>query len=241
MPNDFFRFKQFTIKQRHCAMKVCTDSCILGAWTAIRLKNAHEVLDIGSGTGLLALMLAQKSNARIEGIEYDAEAFAVSTENISQSDWADRIQLFNGDIREFTFPHPFDFIISNPPFFESDLRSPKQKKNNAKHSDTLSLEELIRSIRTSLKQSGSFSLLLPFHRTDYFENLASVNGFYLQEKIIIRQTVAHQIFRSILLFSYHKAESILQEELVIKESAGKYSTAFIELMKDYYEERAFSA
>ena len=221
-------------------MKVCTDSCILGAWTSIRLKTAQEVLDIGSGTGLLSLMVAQKSTARIVGIEYDAEAFAQSFENISQSDWADRIKIFEGDIREFTFPQGYDFIISNPPFFESDLRSPQQKKNESKHSETLSLEELIRSIRASLKQSGSFSILLPFHRTDYFENLAALNGFHLQEKMIIRQTHAHPPFRSILLFNYQKVASVLRNELVIKESTGKYSAAFMELMKDYYEERAFS-
>ncbi|HCL83101.1 MAG TPA: tRNA methyltransferase, partial [Chitinophagaceae bacterium] len=129
MSNSFFRFKKFTIQQDRCAMKVCTDSCILGAWTAGRLQGAARVLDIGTGTGLLPLMLAQKTGATLDTIESDPEAVVQAGENIRQSPWAGRIRLLAGDVRTYPFTSFYDFIIANPPFFESDLRSPVDKKN----------------------------------------------------------------------------------------------------------------
>lgn len=215
-------------------MKVCTDSCILGAWTTTHSASAKKMLDIGTGTGLLPLMLAQKSNAKIDAIDWDAESCAQALENCSQSPWSDRIQIFEGDARQYHFPSAYDFIISNPPFFESDLRSPIQKKNLAKHDESLTLDELIWVIRSSLLPTGGFSILLPFHRTGYFEELAVSNGFFLREKLIVRQSPSHPPFRSILLYSCQKPEEFVLNELIIKDEAGKYSSEFKMLMKDYY-------
>ena len=249
MPNSYFRFKQFTIHQDRCAMKVCTDSCILGAWTALRIngvrnkpdngvKNISEgqvsnILDIGTGTALLPLMLAQKTNARIDTIEYDPETCLQAGENIRLSPWADRIQLLEGDVRDYIFPTAYDYIITNPPFFESDLRSPEQKKNMAKHNDSLTLEILTSLIRSNLQPDGAFSILLPFHRNDYFKKLAGENGFFLQEELILKQTPSHAPFRSVLLFSNKESQKIIYEELTIKKE-GKYSAEFKVLMQDYY-------
>jgi len=249
MPNSYFRFKQFTIHQDRCAMKVCTDSCILGAWTALRinevrnnpgngLKNLTEgkvgnILDIGTGTALLSLILAQKTNARIDTIEYDPETCLQAGENIRLSPWADRIQLLEGDVRDYIFPTAYDFIITNPPFFESDLRSPEQKKNMAKHNESLTLEILTSLIRSNLQPDGAFSILLPFHRNDYFKKLAGENGFFLQEELILKQTPSHAPFRSVLLFSNKESQKIIYEELTIK-IEGKYSAEFKVLMQDYY-------
>jgi len=249
MPNSYFRFKQFTIHQDRCAMKVCTDSCILGAWTALRInevrnnpgngvKNITEgkvgnILDIGTGTALLSLILAQKTNARIDTIEYDPETCLQAGENIRLSPWADRIQLLEGDVRDYIFPTAYDFIITNPPFFESDLRSPEQKKNMAKHNESLTLEILTSLIRSNLQPDGAFSILLPFHRNDYFKKLAGENGFFLQEELILKQTPSHAPFRSVLLFSNKESQKIIYEELTIK-IEGKYSAEFKVLMQDYY-------
>jgi tRNA1Val (adenine37-N6)-methyltransferase len=215
-------------------MKVCTDSCILGAWTAKRLHEAKRILDIGTGTGLLPIMLAQNSNATIGCIELDHDSFKQAEENIQQSPWSERIYIIEGDARHYSFQTKYDFIIANPPFYESDLRSPEQKKNKARHEETLTLDELISVISSCLLNDGSFSILLPFHRSDYFEKLASLNGFFLREKLTVRQTPGHPAFRSIALYGTKKPEEVILNELIIKNEEGKNSSAFAELMNDYY-------
>jgi tRNA1Val (adenine37-N6)-methyltransferase len=234
MPNSYFRFKQFTIQQDKSAMKVCTDSCILGAWSAKHLNGAKRILDIGSGTGLLTLMLAQKSESRIDSIELDPESVAQAQENIMASPWSARICLVEGNVLHYPLPPDYDFIICNPPFFESDLRSPVEKKNKAKHDETLSFDELIFVFKNHLKITGTFGILLPWHRTDYFEKLAMANEFFLWEKLTVRQTPAHQPFRSICLFGFQNPEGMNSKELIIKNEKGKYTGEFVDLMSDYY-------
>jgi tRNA1Val (adenine37-N6)-methyltransferase len=234
MPNSYFKFKEFTVYQEKSAMKVCTDSCILGAWASRHIQRAEKILDIGTGTGLLALMLAQKSKAVIEGIESDPGSFIQATENILQSPWSNRIRIIDGDARHFYFSNKYDFIISNPPFYASDLHSPDQKKNKARHEVSLTLDELITVILSCLQKTGFFIILLPYHRAAYFEKLAASNGFFLQEKLTIRQTPKHPPFRTISLFGHEKKEDLIPDELMIKDSAGKYDKKFFELLKDYY-------
>jgi tRNA1Val (adenine37-N6)-methyltransferase len=234
MPNPYFRFKQFTVRQDNCAMKVCTDSCILGAWTALRLSGANKILDIGTGTGLLSLMLAQKSGAFIDTIESDPESYSQAGENIRQSPWLGRIQLILGDVRKYSFPSAYDFIIINPPFYKSDLRSPVEKKNKARHEESLTMEELISVIRSSVHANSVFSILLPVHRADYFDKLASSSGFFLHEKLIIRQTPRHAPFRTIGLFNRHIPGNTIRSELTIRDEDGKNSPEFSALMNDYY-------
>src|SRR5580704_8762482 len=139
MPKSFFQFKEFTVHQDKCAMKVCTDSCILGAWFAEKIPSYSTVLDIGSGSGLLMLMLAQKSKAKIWGVEIDLPSCKQSKENFAESKWHERLKAFPGDILTHSFAEKFDFIIANPPFFEDDLLSTKKEKNIVKHSTLLTL------------------------------------------------------------------------------------------------------
>src|SRR6185295_14491437 len=235
MSNSYFRFKQFIVRQDRCTMKVCTDSCLLGAWTANRLVDATKILDIGTGTGLLPLMLSQKSKCSIDSIESDPESAAQARENTVESPWQNRIQIIEGDVRQYPFRNKYDFIITNPPFYESDLRSPDAEKNKVKHDESLTLNQLLPVILSCLDKNGAFSILLPFHRTVYFENLATSYGLYLLEKLTIRQSSAHAPFRSILLFSLEKKREPFLSELIIKNERGKYSPEFSELMKDYYE------
>src|SRR4051812_16807279 len=234
MPNFYFRFKGFVIHQDKSAMKVCTDSCILGAWTTVHLKDVKKMLDIGAGTGLLSLMLAQKNAGVIDSIELDPESAAQAMENIMSSPWSNRIRVLQGDVLNYALPNDYDFIITNPPFFESDLRSPVDKNNKAKHNETLSLDKLIVVIQRHLKITGLFSILLPYHRSEYFENLATTRGFFLHEKLVVRQTGTHPPFRSICLFGFQKPENTILKELIIKNEKGKYTVDFANLMSDYY-------
>jgi tRNA1Val (adenine37-N6)-methyltransferase len=239
MSNTYFQFKQFIIHQDQCAMKVCTDACLFGAFFSEKIPAGSRVLDIGSGTGLLMLMLAQKHNGTIAGIELAPSSFRQSQQNIARSKWAERLEVFSGDARDPTFPYKYDLIISNPPFFEGDLPAASHLQNLAKHSQELTLSALLETIDANLEGSGSFGVLLPYHRTSYFEELASARHFYLREKLLVRQTPGHDYFRSILHFSrdntgadQHPVGGL--HELTIKGSDGSYSREFIELLKDYY-------
>jgi tRNA1Val (adenine37-N6)-methyltransferase len=234
MPNSYFQLKQFVIQQDRSTMKVCTDSCILGAWTALQLGHAKTILDIGTGTGLLALMLAQKSEGAIDAVESDPESVGQAMENIRETPWSDRIRVVEKDVRDYSNDEYYDFIITNPPFFESDLHSPVFKKNQVKHDVSLTLDILLNAISKNLKPDGHFSILLPHHRTAYFDNLAITNKFFLQKKLVVRQTPAHAPFRSICLYGYQKPSDVISEELNIKENDGKYSRGFTFIMRDYY-------
>ncbi|MEO8711563.1 MAG: methyltransferase, partial [Parafilimonas sp.] len=173
MPNDYFRFKQFIITQDKCAMKVCTDACLFGAWAAHNPQlEASNILDIGTGTGLLSLIYAQKNmHASIDAIEIDEAAVQQARENFEASIWKERLHVYNTSIQQFATSSnkKYDVIICNPPFYENDLKSENKQRNLALHSDALTLEELISDVDLLLGDDGSFFVLLPFHRTKYFE------------------------------------------------------------------------
>jgi len=236
MPNNYFQFKQFIVQQEHCAMKVTTDACLFGAWAARAMNNklltADRVLDIGAGTGLLSLMLAQKTSAQIHTVEIDEAAARQAAVNFASSSWKEKLHVHHLAIQQFNHPpiQEFNFIITNPPFFDNDLKSENGKRNLALHGSSLSLEELLQSIKNNLAGNGIFAILLPFHRTDYFIGLAK--GFYLQEKVLVKQTEKHTYFRSMLLFSAQQTPT-RETEIIIKQN-NQYSPVFIELLQDYY-------
>ena len=171
MANSYFQFKQFTIQQDKCAMKVCTDACVFGAFVAEYLapQKLNNCLDIGTGTGLLSLMLAQKNDMSIDTVEINAEAYLQAKENIENSIYKNKISIHNQNILEFDNKEKYDFIITNPPFYEGDLMSSQQNKNQAKHNESLTLPKLLQSIIRLLKDNGEFAVLLPFHRIIEFE------------------------------------------------------------------------
>jgi len=238
MPNNFFRFKQFIIHQQHCAMKVCTDACLFGAWVAniitAKKLQSNTVLDIGAGTGLLSLMLAQQSNnSIIHAIEIDIDAAKQAAANFAASPWQDQLHIFNISLQSFLSSLPYDFVISNPPFFQNDLASPNAQRNVALHSHQLSLEELLSAIQVHLSVDGHFAVLLPYHRMQLFERLAQSTGFYLHQKTLVQQTPTHSFFRSMLLFG-REQQAPVQTTIIIKDDEGKYTNAFVALLKDYY-------
>lgn len=215
-------------------MKVCTDACILGAWFAKKTSGDERILDIGSGTGLQLLMLAQQSKAELLGVELDKEACEQANENIGNSPWKERCKVEEGDIRTHRFNQRFDFIISNPPFFENDWASESDTEKVAKHSHSLSLSELLEVIGTTLSENGHFGILLPFHRWEYFDKLARQKGYYLQERLSIKQTDRHKPFRAILHYSKAISSGPQETELVIKPDGQTYSSSFEDLLRDYY-------
>lgn len=216
-------------------MKVCTDACLFGAWVTdfLQQKKITAILDVGTGTGLISLMLAQKITAAIDAVEIDTPAFEQATQNVEQSNFKLNIQVINTDISLYQPERKYDVIVSNPPFFEADLKSTQQNKNDAKHDTALTLDVLYVKAKALLKNDGYFAVLLPFHRTDYFINESLLHGFYCAEKVLVKQTPKHSYFRSMLLFSLHKTATV-QKEITIKDAEGNYTSVFTQLLKDYY-------
>ncbi len=216
-------------------MKVCTDASLFGAYIAEELKQhtCFDILDIGTGTGLLSLMLAQKINAQIDAVEIDIAAYEQAVENMQQSIYSKYITAFHCSIANFLPANQYDFIISNPPFFEDDLLSANDKKNAAKHNSTLTIKELLNNTNRLLNATGSFAVILPHHRSNYFEEEAVKLNFHLTKKVLVKQTPHHNYFRSILIFA--RSKSTAQKiELTIKNEAGNYTEEFTNLLKDYY-------
>ncbi|MCC6287374.1 MAG: methyltransferase [Chitinophagaceae bacterium] len=215
-------------------MKVCTDACILGAWFAKKNPGISVALDIGAGSGLLTLMLAQNINGQFHGIEIDSPSFKQLQENIARSNWKDKITVFNADAITYLFPVKYDFIIVNPPFFETDLKSPDVHRNLAMHSTALTLESLTGIIDKNLTAHGSFGILLPYHRTVEYTGIAQEKGFFIAEKLLVKQTPAHNYFRSILHFNRHKTGNVQTHELAIRDNNNAYTKVFTALLRDYY-------
>ncbi|MBY0479138.1 MAG: methyltransferase [Chitinophagaceae bacterium] len=237
MPNNYFQFKQFTVQQEKAALKVSTDSCLFGAWIADKVESeklkVESALDIGAGSGLLMLMLAQKCDAKIDGIEIDQPSYEQAKENTEASIWKERLELFHADAKQFSFSKNYDLIISNPPFYEGDLKSDVARRNMAMHDAGLKLDELLKVVVANLNDDGRFALLLPFQRATYMIALAETSNLYLQTHVQVRQTVEHGFFRSMLLFSRSKTAAMV-EELAIKDAGNHYTNEFIGLLKDYY-------
>lgn len=241
MANTFFNFKQFTVHQELCAMKVSTDACIFGALLAKAFANSElqqpdttsTYLDIGTGTGLLSLMLAQKSKGIITAVDIEEGAAKQAAKNIADSIFAKKINVFKEDILRFEPANKMDGIFCNPPFYEADLHSPDVQKNAAKHDTTLTLQPLSVYVEKHLKPTGVFSILLPYQRVNEFVEMALISGLYLRKKILVRHSPKHTFFRGILFFK--KMETSLENSsLLIRNEEGNYTAEFIELLKDYY-------
>jgi tRNA1Val (adenine37-N6)-methyltransferase len=229
--NTHFSFKQFTIHQDQTAMKVTTDACILGAYTDV--KGAKNILDIGTGTGLLSLMLAQKIDAQTDAIEINESAYNQAITNINQSIFKDTITVYNTSIQEFITKNRYDLIISNPPFFQNHLKSETESRNNSIHTDTLSFEDLLEVVLRLLNPNGTFVILLPLYESSVFEQLAILQELYPQKKLMIRHRKGSKILRIITTFGIIKKE-IINEELIIKNPDESYTLGFQVLLKDYY-------
>jgi tRNA1Val (adenine37-N6)-methyltransferase len=217
-------------------MKVCTDACLFGAFVADTFRKTNtrfSVLDIGTGTGLLSLMLAQKSPAaRIDAVEIDKAAAEQARDNFKRSPWKDRLHVHHQPIQEFGI-NTYDLIISNPPFYENDLKSDNTKRNLALHGTALGLDDLLEIVQKHIAGHGKFAVLLPYHRSANFINHALLKDFYLHEEISVKQSSKHPYFRSMLLFGRNKQQA-LHSDICIRDKTEDYSEEFKILLKDYY-------
>lgn len=260
MANTYFQFKQFIIHQDRCAMKVTTDGCLFGAWVAererslkskvrdqqsepdsYRVKSEKEtpvtILDIGTGTGLLSLMLAQSNpNSLIDAIEIDKDAFEQATGNIDASSWASQLTTHHGNVKEFSFSKHYDVIISNPPFYEKELKSGSRKKNTAHHDEGLILDDLLGLTKKNLKQEGKFYMLLPYKRNEEIEAACQKNGLVVLHKTLVKQSAVHGFFRVMVTGTHadHTTKTFTADEIAIRDEKQEYTEEFKSLLKDYY-------
>ena len=232
MANPFFTFKQFTIRHDRCAMKVGTDGVLLGAWTDV--SHSCRILDIGTGTGLIALMLAQRCpQASITAIDIDAEAVEQAHENILSSPWKDRVEVLLQDVCPFPANQQFDSIVSNPPYFIDSLKCPDSQRNTARHTDTLDAKRLLESVARLLSDNGRFSIILPAEQTDLLIQSAYTQGLYpsRQTAVITRPGLSP---KRILMEFQKKKEAFHPDELIIELERHVYSEGYIALTKDFY-------
>lgn len=240
MANPFFRFKQFTVYHDRCAMKVTTDACLFGAWVAETIDSLQpftqnlKLLDIGTGTGLLSLMVAQKTTADITTVEIEESAAGQAAENVNASPWQERIEIVHADVLQWQTGEKFACIFSNPPFYEKELRSDKEAKNMAHHDKGLRLTELFSFIRSHLLEEGSFFLLLPAKREAEVTALLSSNDLWLSGIVYVQQTLKHRPFRLMIQGHRKRVGDVKTGTVTIRNDEGAYTPAFVSLLKDYY-------
>ncbi len=235
MANSYFKFKQFTVSQEKCAMKVSTDSCLFGAWVAEKLKNISikKILDVGTGTGLLSLMLAQKNTAEILALEIDKKAAEQAYGNFAASPWAERLTVREIDFMQFTSESRFELLICNPPFYENSLHSNDEGKNLAHHDAGLQLEKLIQKVPSLMHENGHIALLLPYDRIGEAEVTLMKNNLFVEEKIIVSDKAESRAIR-IMLWVGKKEKECSTEKMSIYKADRQYSTSFTDLLLPYY-------
>lgn len=233
MANPYFQFKQFTVWHDRCAMKVGTDAVLLGSW--MRVKDAHRLLDIGAGCGLIALMAAQRCQGEVCAVEIDAEAAQQARENVLRSPWADRIRVVNADILTFTSDVKFDVIFSNPPYFVDSLKCPDLKRAVARHTDSLDFEMLMRCAAKLLASDGEFSLVVPIEAIEVLKAAATSCLLYLSRETWVQTKKGARPKRALLAFTLvAPSEPPVIETLVMQEAPGKYSDDYLKMVRDFY-------
>ena len=227
MSNDFFQFKQFIVRQDLCAMKVGTDGTLLGAWA----RGGERILDIGTGTGLIALMMAQRfDKAIVDAIDIDEGACAQARRNAAESPFGDRINVCNKSLQEFAEQETdkrYDSIVSNPPYFVHSLKAPDERRSMARHAETLSYYDLMKCSANMLSENGEISVVIPFDCRKHLEEAAILSGLF-SSRICAVKTKPEKAPKRYLLAFTKRPTTVVQEELVIG------SDEYVEMMKDFY-------
>ena len=232
MSNPYFRFKQFTVYHDLCAMKVGTDGVLLGAWADC--EKAKTILDIGTGSGLIALMLAQRSKAQVHAIDIDENACKQAKINFENSKFSDRLNVEKATFQHWNTPLRFDLLASNPPYFSGSLKSPDNKRNFARHNDSLFFADLIEKSCSLMNPEGKLAVILPFDEFEGFHSLALKNRLFLCHKTLV-SSLPHKPPKRVLLEYSNKETDCLENILLIEESPKIFSEEYIALTEDFYK------
>lgn len=230
-----FRFKQFTIHQDRCAMKIGTDGVLLGAWASLK-NRPNSILDIGAGTGLVALMIAQRSSAdTIDAIEIDEAAYEQCVENFEASVWADRLFCYHSGLDGFVgeIEEQYDLILSNPPFYSEVVSSGNQSRDTARQNQSLPFEELLEGVSKLLARKGAFSTIIPSKEEGRFIKIAEEFSLYASKTTRVKGNNSTEIVRSLLEFRFEKEAKEITE-LVIENERHQYTPEYINLTKEFY-------
>lgn len=237
MSQNTFAFKQFTIVQDRCAMKVGTDAVLLGAW--VKTYGSRRILDIGTGTGVIALMLAQKSGAEIDAIDIDSDAVTEAKINVANSPWSERVHVQHISLQDFSkiADHQYDLIVSNPPYFVDSLLSTEANRTAARHTVHLSFEELLKGALKFLSKDGKLCVILPPKEGEQFMVLATASGLFLTRITRVRTTPEKSDKRLLMQFAFSPKPQISDSVLIIEEDPSRrhsYTEQYKELTKEYY-------
>ena len=231
-----FSFKQFNIQQDQCAMKVGTDGVLLGAWTPIE-HHPNSVLDIGTGTGLIALMLAQRTDAhQIDALEIDENAYEQAVDNFENSPWSDRLFCFHAGLDEF-IEEPedeYDLIVSNPPFYSEDYKTENEQRDLARFQDALPFEDLVEAADLLLSENGTFAVIIPYKEEERFIDLCANVELFPIKATRVKGSHTTPIVRSLLAFKRYELSVLVADELVIEMNRHEYTDDYIALTKDFY-------
>ena len=232
-----FQFKQFSLQQDRCAMKVGTDGVLLGAWAPIDHKP-YSVLDIGAGTGLIALMLAQRSQAeQIDAIEIDENAFEQCVDNFENSPWNDRLFCFHASLDDFMDDledEAYDLIVSNPPFYSEDFKTENEQRDLARFQDALPFEDLVEAASVLLSETGVLAVIVPYKEEAKLIALAKECDLFPLKITRVKGTPTAEIKRSLVAFSFAETHELPIDELIIETARHQYTEDYIALTKDFY-------
>lgn len=229
-----FVFKKFTVEQDKCALKVNTDAVLLGALT--EADSAGNILEIGTGTGVISLMLAQRFPlVTIHGVEIEKNAYQQTLENFAASPWSDRMEAIFTSFQKFAESNQvkYDLVVSNPPYYEDHLKTQHLERNIALHSDSLSLSELSEGVKKSLSHDGVFYAILPARQMETLSHCLRERGLFPCLRIEISDRPCSQVLRVVQAFSFTESQSILNRQIVIKDSDHSYSAAYAKLLKEF--------
>lgn len=232
MANRGFQFKQFKIEQEGAALKVGTDACILGAWA--HHPAPMHILDIGTGTGLLALMLAQRYDAPVEALEPEPEAAARAQQNFDRSPWPSSINMHELTVQAFSPAHLFELIVCNPPFYPNHLKTSNKQRNLALHQEGLDFETLAKHCKQLMASNGLCYILLPPRQAVEFEMAARETALYPQQKLVVQERKETAVHRTVVAYGHAPLASVKEESLIIRAENGEYSQAYKALLRDYY-------
>lgn len=231
-----FKFKQFSVHQERCAMKIGTDGVLLGAWTPL-INNPNAILDIGAGTGVLSLMLAQRCHAaQIDAVEIDEDAYEQCVENFEAAPWSDRLFCFHAGLDEFVNEpeDEYDVIISNPPFYSEDFKTNDLKRDMARFQDALPFEELIEAAALLLSENGIFSVIIPFKEEERFMDLCAEFELYPVKVTRVKGSHTTPVVRSLMAFKRYELSVLEADELVVEINRHEYTDDYMNLTKDFY-------